>query len=172
MPEPATTLLDLVQHFANETTAPRQGPLLPTQARFETVLALGTGAASARLNWGAVTTGARWTQESRCAQPELGNPGNPAGPDVHAAGVCADGQLAYDLAFHTLKRTLPIIPTSDTTFGWLALTDGSNWDYPNPDWARRGNSSTSKVRNSHVRRARAVHRSPTRSIWWARSSSA
>ena len=135
---PSTTapsgLLDLVRRLANETTAPRQGPRLPTQGRFDTVLALGTAPVAGQpLAWRAVLSGARWSFESRCAQLELGDPGNPPGPDVHAAGVRVDGQLAYDLALHALKRSQPIIPLSAATPGWMIFTGGNNWADPAPD---------------------------------------
>jgi hypothetical protein len=124
-------IVDLVRRLANETTAPRQGPRLPTQGRFDTVLALGTApAAGTPLTWQAVVSGARWSAESRSAQPELGDPGNPAGPDLH---VRVDGQLGYDLALHAVKRAQPILPMSATTPGWLVATDGDNWNDPSPD---------------------------------------
>lgn len=127
-------IVDLVRKLANETTAPRLGPRLPTQARFDTVFALGTAPAAGQpLAWKAVLSGARWSQESRSASPELGDPGNPAGPDLHAAGVRVDGQLAYDLALHALKRAQPIIPLGNGTPGWLLVTGGANWTEPVAD---------------------------------------
>jgi hypothetical protein len=126
-------IVDLVRRLANETTAPRQGPHLPTQGRFDTVWAVGSAPSGQPLGWRAVLTGARWTRESRSAQPQLGNPGNPGGPDLHAAGIRADGQLAYDLALHALKRAQPIIPLSGGTPGWLVATGGNNWSDPPPD---------------------------------------
>lgn len=129
-------IVDLVRSLANETTAPRQGPRLPTQGRFETVFALGTAPAAGQpLAWQAVLSGARWTMESRSAAPELGDPGNPPGPDLHAAGVRVGGQLAYDLALHAIKRTQPIIPMSAGTPGWMVMTGGDNWADPAPDAA-------------------------------------
>ena len=129
-------LLALLRRNANETTAPRRGPHLPTQARFDTVLALGTvPPGDPRLAWRAVLTGARWTAESRSARPDLGDPGNAPGPDLHAAGIRADGQLAYDLALHAMKRAQPIIPMGNTTPGWLVATGGNNWNEPAPDIA-------------------------------------
>lgn len=132
-PGDPTSIIDLVRRLASETQ-PRQGPRLPTQARFETILALGTSpTATGQLSWRAVLTGGRWAWESRCARPELGNPGNPAGPDVHAAGIRADGQLGYDLALHALKRAQAIIPTSGSSHGWIVTTGGDNWDEPPAD---------------------------------------
>jgi hypothetical protein len=129
-----TGIVGLVRALANETTAPRQGPRLPTQARFETILALGTVLPPAEeLNWTAVLSGARWVWESRCAEPELGDPGNPAGPDVHAAGVRVGARLAYDLAIHAVKRAQPVLPLAADTVGWLLQTAGSNWDVPPED---------------------------------------
>ncbi|MEB3359849.1 MAG: hypothetical protein VKK04_24195 [Synechococcales bacterium] len=123
-------IADLVRRLASEDQ-PRQGPRLPTQARFETILALGTSASpSSQLSWNAVLTGARWDWESRSARPELGNPGNPAGPDVHATGIRCDGQLAYDLALHGLKRAQAIVPVSASSPGWVVTTGGENWNEP------------------------------------------
>lgn len=128
------SIVELVRALANETTAPRQGPRLPTQGRFETVFALGAAPAAGQpLAWRAVLTGARWSDESRCALPQLGDPGNPPGPDLHAAGVRVDGQLAYDLALHALKRAQPVIPLSASTPGWLLTTAGDNWADPAAD---------------------------------------
>lgn len=124
-------IIRLARRLASEEQ-PRQGPRLPTQARFETIFALGENDGS-RLQWNALLTGARWDWESRSAQPELGNPGNPAGTDIHATGIRCDGQLAYDLAFHGMKRSQSIIPTAANSLGWLATTAGDNWDAPDPD---------------------------------------
>jgi hypothetical protein len=134
-PGPAPTgILDAVRKLANESTPPRIGPHLPTQARFETILALGTaGATDARYVWQAVLTGGRWTWETRSARAEMADPGNPAGPDVFASGVQVGGQLGYDLALHALKRAEPIIPVAATALGWLAVTDGNNWSPPAAD---------------------------------------
>lgn len=140
IPGPATTPIDFTDlpSLAKALTSegqPRQGPRLPTQARFDTVFALGwRTAAQAQLRFEAVLTGARFTWESRSRRPELGDPGNPAGPDVHAAGVRCDGALAYDLALHALKRTLPLanIDTSGApgSIGWAAQTKTDSWDAP------------------------------------------
>jgi hypothetical protein len=131
---PPGSIFQLVRLLANETTAPRSGPRLPTQGRFDTVVALGTAPAAGQpLAFKAVLSGARYTAESRSAQPELGDPGNPAGPDVHAAGVRADGQLAYDLATHALKRTQSILPMAAGLPGWLVSMAGNNWSDPAPD---------------------------------------
>lgn len=128
------TILDLVRRLAHETTSPREGPRLPTQGRFETVFALGAAPAAGQpLAWRAVLSGARWSLESRCAQPELGDPGNPPGPDLHAAGVHVEGQLAYDLALHALKRSQSILPMAPAATGWLVTTGGDNWSDPASD---------------------------------------
>src|SRR5690606_20505372 len=93
--EPSTPSIsnpvDLALSLAAETS-PRQAPRLPTQARFETMIVTGTTGPGTpvpanTLFWDAVVTGARWIPESRSAQHAQGNPGNPAGPDVHAPGV-------------------------------------------------------------------------------------
>ena len=70
------SIIDLVRALAGETTRPRRGPALPTQARHETVLARGVQpAGDTRYGWGAVLSGARWQEESRCSAPELGGRG-------------------------------------------------------------------------------------------------
>ncbi len=122
------SIIDLVRAAASETTRPRRGPALPTQARFETVLALGVQPAAGQpYGWTSLLTGARWQSESRCARPELGDPGNPAGPDVLATGMTVTGQLAQDLALHAMKRVQPVIPLGADTAGWVIATGGDNW---------------------------------------------
>jgi hypothetical protein len=139
-PTPATpgagaSFTDWVRFLSNEGTWPRVGPHLPSQARFETILALGAQlAAGAPYRWSAVVTGARLAWDSRCASPELGDPGNPAGPDVHVTGIAVAGQLASDLAFHALKRCQSIVPTNATfTTGWMPFSAGDNWNDPPAD---------------------------------------
>jgi hypothetical protein len=136
-PGPAPTdILDAVRRLANESSPPRIGPHLPTQARFDTILALGTaGGGDPRYLWQAVLTGGRWTWETRSARAELADPGNPAGPDVFASGVQVGGQLGYDLALHALKRAEPILPVGPAALGWLVSTDGNNWSPPAADTA-------------------------------------
>lgn len=133
-PGAGASVLDWVRWLANEGGWPRIGPHLPTQTRFETVLALGSVVtAGAPYTFESVLSGARYAWESRCASPELGNPGNPAGPDLHATGVRVRGRLARDLAFHALKRCQSVIPTGAGAPGWLLQTAGDNWDEPAPD---------------------------------------
>ena len=131
-----TNLRDLALSLAAEPS-PRKAPRLPTMARFETIAATGTtdGAPTdGTLLWQAVLTGARWAGESRSALHADGNPGNPAGPDVHAPGVSVTGALAYDLAVHALKRAQPIIPlpasNAGTVLGWVATSGGNNFNVP------------------------------------------
>ncbi len=132
-----TGLTGLVRSLASESTAPRRGPRLPTQARFETIVAFGSAAApGTALAWQAVTSGARLTTESRAADLASGNPGNPAGPDVIACGVRTDGLLAYDIALHAIKRAQPVLPLpAPVTAGWVISTAGDNYDTPAPDTA-------------------------------------
>jgi hypothetical protein len=132
-PGAPTGILDLVRKFASESQ-PRQGPRLPTQMRFETMLITANAAAAdTPQNWRALLTGARWTYEARASRPDLGNPGNPAGLDVHATGIRADGWLAYDLALHAVKRAQPMLPTGPDALGWLVETGGNNWNAPPAD---------------------------------------
>lgn len=115
--------------------APRQGPRCPTMARFDTVLTTGVsgGTPTGTLLWEAVLTGGRWARETRSALHASGNPGNPAGPDVHAPGVHVTGALAYDLARHAMRRAMPILPVPgnpDGTLGWVTGMDGDNFNEP------------------------------------------
>ncbi len=130
---PATPV-DLTRSLMSETQ-PRQGPRLPTMARFESIVVSGIGSAnvSAGLDWDAVLGGGRWTHESRSADHADANPGNPAGPDVHAPGARVTGGLAYDLALHAIRRVQPIFPLpGGTTPGWIAMSGGANFSPPTP----------------------------------------
>lgn len=133
-PGAGSSVATWVRWLANESGWPRIGPHLPSQTRFETVLALGAvQTAGAPYTFDAVLSGGRYAWESRCSSPELGNPGNPAGPDLHATGVRVGGQLAYDLALHALKRCQSIVPTGAGAPGWFVQTMGDNWDVPPAD---------------------------------------
>lgn len=123
--------VSLVRALASEAS-PRQGPRLPTMARFETVIVTGTtgGTPAGTLLWEAVLTGGRWAPETRSALHASGNPGNPAGPDIHAPGIHVTGALAYDLARHAMRRAQPIIPLGAETLGWAVGMDGDNFNPP------------------------------------------
>jgi hypothetical protein len=143
-----TNFLDLVLSFLSEA-APRQAPRLPTMARFETLAVTGTTGAGAvpagSLLWQGILSGGRWAAESRSAQHPDGNPGNPAGPDVHAPGATVSGALAYDLALHALKRAQSLIPrplpAGGTSPGWIFASAGDNFDLPS-DAANAANTGT------------------------------
>ncbi len=145
---PPANLIDLAISLASEP-APRQAPRLPTMARFETVAATGTTGPAAQpagsLLWEAVLSGARWSAESRSALHAEANPGNPAGPDVHAPGVAVTGALAYDLALHAAKRAQSLIPRplpgGGMSPGWVFLMAGDNFDEPS-DAANTANTGT------------------------------
>ncbi len=124
-------IIGFVRALASETS-PRQGPRLPTMARFETILATGTvGVAPAPpILWEAVLSGGRWASETRSALHASGNPGNPAGPDVHASGIHVSGALAYDLARHAMRRAQPIVPLGAATPGWIVGMAGDNFNLP------------------------------------------
>jgi len=133
LPTPGGSVMSFVRALASETR-PRQGPRLPTMMRFDSILAVGSAAAAdTPLAWSAVLTGVRLTNEARSFRPDLGNPGNPAGPDVHAVGIRCDGFLARDLALHAVKRAQPIIPLGGATAGWVIATGGNNWNPPPAD---------------------------------------
>lgn len=113
----ASTANDMVSIAKSLAVAapPREGPRLPTMARFETIVATGIqgGAPSGALRWEGVLSGGHWARETRSDQHALGNPGHPAGPDIHAPGIHVTGALGYDLAVHALKRAMPILPMSN-----------------------------------------------------------
>lgn len=132
---PPTSLTDLMRRLATDEQ-PRQGPRLPTQARFDTAFVTGVmPAVDMTYRWRATVTGARLTPESLCARPEQANAGNPAGPDVYAAGTTFQGALAWDVAVHALKRAMPMfIPTGPTSFrGWVTPLMDSKFGDPVPD---------------------------------------
>lgn len=131
-----TNVIQLAISLASEPS-PRQSPRLPTMARFETLAVAGTAdpglPTSGSLLWEAVVTGARWSAESRSAQHDQGNPGNPAGPDVHAPGVHVSGALAYDVANVALRRVQPMIPwpsTAGVNPGWVVALLGNDFNPP------------------------------------------
>ncbi len=130
-------IIGFLRSLASETS-PRQGPRLPTMARFETIVTSGTtgGTPTNSLLWEAVLTGGRWSPETRSAQHAGGNPGNPAGPDLHAPGIHVSGALAYDLACHAMRRAQPIIPLpGGNTPGWLVAMNGDNFNVPTDNTA-------------------------------------
>jgi hypothetical protein len=127
-------VIAFVRALASEGV-PRQGPRLPTMARFETVMVTGTsgGTPAGTLNWEAVLSGGRWARETRSALHASGNPGNPAAHDLHAPGIHVTGALAYDLARHAARRTQPIIPlpgSPGTQPGWVIGMAGNNFNTP------------------------------------------
>jgi hypothetical protein len=126
-----TGVIAFVRALASETF-PRQGPRVPTMARFDTIIATGItgGTPAGTLLWEAVLSGGRWAPETRSALHSSGNPGNPAGPDVHVAGVHVSGALAYDLARHAMRRAEPIIPLGSGTPGWVVGMGGNNFNPP------------------------------------------
>jgi hypothetical protein len=128
----SSSAADLALALMSETQ-PRQGPRLPTMARFETMIVSGITSANvtAGLDWDALLTGGRWAGESRSADHGNANPGNPAGPDVHAPGVRVTGPLAYDLAQYAIRRVQPLLPLpGPSTPGWIAMSGGDNFNPP------------------------------------------
>ncbi|MCB5185578.1 hypothetical protein LG201_10225 [Methylobacillus gramineus] len=126
------SIADMARALMSETQ-PRQGPRLPTMMRHDTIVVTGIsdGTTTAGLAWGAVLSGGRWARETRSAQHGKANPGNPAGPDTHAAGIRVNGALAYDLARTAVKRVQPILPLGNAaTPGWLLFSAGNNFNPP------------------------------------------
>src|SRR5574341_1295937 len=137
-PPPSGDFLAMISSLAAEPS-PRQAPRLPTMARFDTMAVTGTTGPgtpqpAGTLLWEAVLSGGRLTRESRSALHESGNPGNPAGPDLHAPGLRVTGALAYDVALLTLHRVQPLIPmpgTAGPNPGWVVASLGDNFNVPN-----------------------------------------
>jgi hypothetical protein len=130
---PISDTAAFVRAMASETQ-PREGPRLPTMMRFDSLLVTGTAnTADTPLTWNAISSGIRFTQEARSARADLGNPGNPAGPDVLATGIRAGGLLARDLAVHAIKRAQPIVPLGGGTKGWIVETARQTWNVPPAD---------------------------------------
>ena len=126
---PPGSIVDLIRRLASETL-PRIGPRLPTMARFPTLVAVGTGPTTAPLAWEAVVSGGRLSRETRSADHARGNPGNPAGPDVQAAGVHVDGAAAFDIAQIALRRAQPLLPMGGGTSGWVPFVANAGWVAP------------------------------------------
>ena len=129
-----TSVLDLVRRLASDEQ-PRQGPRLPTQARFDTAFVAGLmppPPAVQTYSWQAIVTGGRLTPETLSDRLDIANAGYPAGPDLSASGIACQGWLARDVALHALKRAQPIfIPTGGTNFrGWLATIMDNKWNDP------------------------------------------
>lgn len=133
-------VVDVVRALGQETE-PRQGPRHPTMGRLESIVVSGipdTDQLSQGLMWEGVLSGARWAPETRSNRFRDANPGNPAGPDTHVAGVKVTGTLAYDLARHAVRRVQPILPlpggaSSTTSPGWIVMSGGNNMNPPAPD---------------------------------------
>ncbi|MDQ3678135.1 MAG: hypothetical protein M3401_15285, partial [Actinomycetota bacterium] len=132
-PPPSTTtptsFIDLLRRFAGEGD-PRIGPRLPTMARFPTLIVVGTGPTNAPLAWDAVVSGGRWARETRSTDHARANPGNPAGPDVHAAGVRIDGAAGFDAAQIALRRVQPLLPFVADSLGWIPFVSNTGWVAP------------------------------------------
>ena len=133
----AADIIQFIRDLSNETT-PRDGPRLPTQGRHESVIVTGVAAAGANgvLSWNAVVSGGRFAAETLSTLHRLGNPGHPAGPDIHTAGVRVAGDLALDAARHAARRVQPLVPLPTAgppvgvTPGSIVLQGGNNFNEP------------------------------------------
>lgn len=129
---PAPSPAELARAVLSEDQ-PRVGPRLPTQGRFETMIVTGLadpGAAGGVLHWDAVVSGGRWSRETRSTCHSDGNPGAPAGPDIHTAGVRVGGDLALDVARQAIRRAQPILITGQSAAGWIVFQGGNNFNRP------------------------------------------
>lgn len=125
-------LVGLLRSLAGETT-PRRAPRLPTMARFPTLVVAATGPTSAPMPWAAVVSGGWWARETRSSLHPLANPGNPAGPEVHAPGVRVDAALGFDVANIAVRRAQPVVPFDDDEVdGWIPFAATTGWAPPAP----------------------------------------
>jgi len=83
--------------------APRESPRFRTMARLDTAVAGHDGGTPGA--WTSVVSPGFLAGRSVRGEADLGNPGNPAGPEDHAPGLRATGRLALDLARAALRRT-------------------------------------------------------------------
>lgn len=131
--------IDIARALGGERE-PREGPRHPTMGRLDAIVVTGIGDGAALadgLVWDGVLSGARWTRETRSSAHRDGNPGGPAGPDVHAAGVRVTGALGYDLARLAVRRVQPMLPlpggaSAATSPGWIVMSGGNNMNPPAP----------------------------------------
>ena len=148
----SATPVDAARALASETV-PRQGPRHPTMGRLEamTVTGIGDGAAfSTGLSWEGVLSGALWARETVSASHRAGNPGNPAGRDVHVGGGRVIGSLGYDRARHAVRRAQPVIPLPGgpppaQAPGWVAFSGGPNKEPPVRNGAATAGATTTGV---------------------------
>ena len=89
--------------FALGEAAPRESPRFRTMARLDSTAAGHDGGTPGA--WAAVISPGFLAGRSVRGEADLGNPGNPAGPEDHAPGLRATGRLAFDLARAALRRT-------------------------------------------------------------------
>lgn len=108
---PATGDLNVVLQALSEAE-PREAPRFPTMARHDAVLAARTSPSDGSAAvWDAVLSTGWIAERSVRGDARLGNPGNPAGPEEHVAGVRAQGgHLAHDLGRAALRRTRHLVP--------------------------------------------------------------
>ena len=114
-------LIALLRQLGSESP-PREGPRFPTMARYDLIVALRAGTSS-NPSWNGLLTGGFLRGESRRAAYRLGNPGAPAGPEIHAVGIHVDGQLGYDLARAAIRRTTDLVSR-------LIEIDSVTWNEP------------------------------------------
>jgi hypothetical protein len=101
--------------------APRQSPRFRTMARMDSVVAGHDGGTPG--SWQAINTPGFLDGRSVRGDADLGNPGNPAGPEDHAPGVRVTRRLALDLARAALRRTHHLATR-------LPELDDNRWNVP------------------------------------------
>lgn len=100
---------------------PRESPRFRTMARTETTMTGHDGATPGV--WQSILTAGFLDARSVQGDARLGNPGNPAGPEEHAPGILATGQLGLDLARAALRRTHHLITR-------LSELNDQRWNVP------------------------------------------
>jgi hypothetical protein len=114
---PGTTFEDFILSVVG-LSAPRQSPRYATMARTETVASGHDGT-----DWTSLIGPGLLNRDSLSGDARRGSPGLPAGPEEHAPGVRATGQLAQDLARAALRRTHHLAPR-------IAELNEGRWNTP------------------------------------------
>lgn len=120
--------LETVRCLSGETD-PRDAPRFPTMARRDLLVAGLSGGI-----WSGVAGAGRLSPETHSADQRLGAPGGLGGLETQVAGIATqNGQLAYDIARMTIRRT-------DNIIDRLQVLADDNWNEPNPLNPGAGNS--------------------------------
>jgi hypothetical protein len=119
------SVIDAINALAGETTPPRESPRMPTMGRTDTLAGCcapitPVPSSGDKLAWHGVLMGGPLTRHSNRELYLRGNPGGPAGKEIHTAGIAAEGALGYDLALAAARR-------AESLATRLVDYDGQNW---------------------------------------------